>query len=69
MYGFLDVLLRLHTEVLGDDHAAAGGQAQEQIDDQVVERAGGTNGGHGVPARELAEHDDIGRVEQQLEYA
>lgn len=63
------VLVGLHAEVLRHDDAAAGGEAEEDVDDEVVERAGGADGGHGVAPGELAEHYDVRRVEQQLQDA
>ena len=51
------------------DHAAPDGQAQKQVDHQAVQRRSGPHRRHGAAAGELSQHDDVRRVEQQLQDA
>ena len=67
--GVVDPLPVLGAVAAGHDHAAPDGQAQKQVDHQAVQRGGGPHRRHGAAAGELPQHDDVGRVEQQLQDA
>ena len=53
----------------GNDNACAHAKAHEYVDNQVDQCAGGAHGGQRLRADELADHDHIRGVVQQLQYA
>ena len=55
--------------VARDEHVRADGQADEQADDHVVQRADGAHCGQGFVARKAAHDDGVRRIEQQLQDA
>jgi len=67
--GAADVLVLAAAEVARDQDVRADGQADEGSDQQVDECGGGTHRRERAAARELADDDDIGGVEQQLQDA
>ena len=48
-------------------HIAADRDAQKQIDEQIDQRTGGTNGRQCLTAGKPADHDDVRRIEEQLQ--
>ena len=64
-----NVLVLAGAVVLGDDGAAADGNAHEQVDDQIDDGAVGTDGGQSMAAYIPPHHDDVGGIEQQLQNA
>ena len=64
-----NVLVLAGAVVLGDDGAAADGNAHEQVDDQIDDGAVGADGGQRMAAYIPPHHDDVGGIEQQLQNA
>ena len=55
--------------ILGHQHVCAHGKTDEQVDDQVDKGAGRAHRRQGLGPHELPHHDDVRRVEQQLQNA
>ncbi len=55
--------------MLGDDGAAADGDAHEQVDDQIDDRAVGADCRQRMAAHIPPDDNDIGGIEKQLQYA
>ena len=69
MYGFMQVLRVARAVVPRDQHVRADRKADENIDKQVDQRAGGAHRRERRMADELADDDDVGRVEKELQQA
>ena len=65
---FRNVFVLAGAVVLGNDGAAADGNTHEQVDDQVDDRPVGTDRRQRVAADVFADDDDIGGVEDELQY-
>ncbi len=51
----------------GHQHVNPNGKAHKQIDDEHIQRAGGTHGRQRLAARKAAHHHNVGGVEQKLQ--
>ena len=65
--GPVDLVVLPGAEVPGGQNAGAGGQTHEQVHQQVDQGGGGAHGSQRVVTGEAAHHDDVRRVEQQLQ--
>ena len=64
---FGDFLLPLRSDVLGDEHRAAHGQAADEVDDQDGHLAAQPHGGGAHGAAEPADDEHVRQIVQRLE--
>ena len=67
MYRFSCVSFIPCPAIARHQHIAADRDAQKQIDEQIDQRTGGTNGRQCLTAGKPADHDDVRRIEEQLQ--
>ena len=67
MYRAVNDLILPTAKTMGDGHACAYGQTDEEVDEQTGNGTGGAHCGDGHAAAELPHHHEISRVEQQLQ--
>ena len=67
MYRAVNDLILPTAKAMGDGHACAYGQTDEEVDEQTGNGTGGAHCGDGHAAAELPHHHEISRVEQQLQ--
>ena len=69
VHRLVQVLALARPIVPGHQHVDADGEADEQVDNQLDESAGRTHRRQGLRAHKLPHHNDVRRVEQQLQNA
>ena len=67
MHGTVHHLILPAAETVGHGHARTNGQADEEVDHQIGNSAGGAYGCDGHAAAEPPDHHQVCRVEQQLQ--
>ena len=66
MHSAVNDLIFPAAKAVGDGHARAYGQADEEIDQQTGNGTGSAHRGDGYAAAELPHHHEVRRVEKQL---
>ena len=69
MYGFGHLLIVTGSIIAGAEHICPHGDSDKQIRKNVDQRRGGPHRRQGVAAAEVSHHDDIHRVEHELQDA
>ena len=68
MNGIGHVLLTLRCIILSDADIDTDGEADKELDDEVHQRSGRSDGGHRLRAHETADDHDVGRIKQKLKH-